>query len=188
MLSRGVKIIIIIGVCLALIGGIVYVFWQSNKSSDQKTTDGSTLTAEPTTTEIKIEPPKLTDEDISRNEAKNLVLMFAERFGTYSADADFSLLDELQNMMTTKFAGWINQTYKKKMQAEYTADSKYKSVTVEALAVNFENFSDSAATAMVSVRSTKKNNGAEPLETAEKLKIELTKSSDKWLISGAYWQ
>ena len=190
MLSRGVKIIIVVILSLAIIGILVYFFvTRLNLTPESKTeTPANSTQTVVEEKEITITPPEITEAEMTATQVKNLALMFTERFGTFSNTNDFAVLDDLQVMMTKSFASWFNTTYKKKLQAEYNGDTAYMNVTTEALAVNFEKQTDKSAAVMVTARRVKEVAGGEPQTFSQKLKLEFVKDNGDWLVNSAYWQ
>lgn len=196
MLSRGIKIIIVIILSFAIIGILIYFFIvKMNLLSKKPFSVSDSESPAPTVVEEKIEektvtiePPKVTEEEIAAIEVKNLALMFTERFGTFSNTNDFSDLDDLQPMMTKSFASWVNSSYKKKLQSEYNHNTSYINVTTEALAVNFEKQTSSLAEVMVTTRRVKEVVGGDSQTFFQKLKLEFIKQNNQWLVNSAYWQ
>lgn len=125
--------------------------------------------------------PELTGQQQSAIAAETLARTFAERFGSYRAPNDFSGVFDMQPFMTPSLQSWSKQ---------FIRDQSGQTVTVvtRALSVATQEYTDTAATLVVSTQRQENRSGQPTKEYKQDLKLQLQYQNGQWLIDAAYWQ
>ena len=115
---------------------------------------------------------------------KNRARDFVERFGSYSKDANYANLAELQPMITAPVAKWLEQyprTLKEKEPAGFIGVSTF---------VIIQNITKSDATsAEVMVSAQREETTTAGVNRYYKdILVKMVLVGDMWKVSGAYWQ
>ncbi|MFA5021873.1 MAG: hypothetical protein WC508_02245 [Patescibacteria group bacterium] len=122
---------------------------------------------------------------------KAIASTFAERFGSYSNEGNYSNLEALKDLMTDRMKAWA-QSYQASQQKPSTNDSiVYYGITTQALSVQISNFDQAVGTAeaiVVTQRQETKNNTTNPKVYYQNLKLQLLKTAAGWKVDAAEWQ
>lgn len=119
-------------------------------------------------------------ESAIKNQAKN----FVERFGSYSAAADFSNFEEIKPLATASLAAWLAD-YKKQLLAKQTLD--FLGITTKAISQKIISSDSNNALVMVSTQREEKTHSGSVVSYRDML-VKLVWQNNQWLIDGAYWQ
>lgn len=188
MLTKGHKIIIIIGAGVVAITIIIVLLVNSLKKPVDSTDQGPVdVTAPVEKQRVEYTPPAISSLEAEQQVVHNLSMTFAERFGTFSPDGGFVLIDELKPLMTEEFATWVGGQYKVQLAQEYAENTSFQGVKTEALAVNFDELTAESAKTTVTTKQYKKN-GDQSLTISRDLRLEFVNLEGQWLVSGAYWE
>ena len=116
--------------------------------------------------------------------ARNLAILFAERFGTYSSDAGSAYVDDLQGLMTVTMQAWTRQYLK--TQPRRTG---YFAITSEVASLETKLFSPEKKEAKFALVVNRSETGAENSgKYQQKADIELTQAaSGEWKVNSLYW-
>lgn len=120
---------------------------------------------------------------------KAVASTFAERFGSYSNQNNFSNLDDLSSLMTVKMKAWVDNY--KAAQAPVSADEPYYGVTTQAVAVKISSFDEDLGRAKIVVstqRQENKGSTVNPRVSYQDLELDLVKTGQGWKVDVAEWQ
>jgi len=120
---------------------------------------------------------------------KALAFTFAERFGSYSNEINFSNLDDLKDLMTIKMKAWVDG-YKKEKQVEVQGEQTYYGITTRALSAEITSFEEDLGRAEIIVKSRREESigtAENPRPFYQDLKLVLVKTGEGWKIDSADW-
>jgi len=196
-MSRRNKIIIAVIVAIVVLLIIIGLTWWLNMRQQPEggtvdTNQGLQIPAGlPNTPPGSVNTPEalLGEPELEAN-LKAIALTFAERFGSYSNQGNFSNLDDLRDIMTVRMKAWSdNYIATNKFLSEDGQD--YYGVTTKALSVQVVNFDDSLGRAEVMAttqRQEAKGSTINPQVFYQDLKLNLVDSGDGWKVDRAEWQ
>ncbi|OGY91594.1 MAG: hypothetical protein A3H70_03250 [Candidatus Komeilibacteria bacterium RIFCSPLOWO2_02_FULL_48_11] len=117
-------------------------------------------------------------------EARSLATFFIERFGTYSSDADFANIDDLQSFMTPAMRGWAERFKKSQPQSQ-----GYSAIVTEVASLATKSFAPLERRAVFDIIANRtESKGGQSEVYRQKATIELAQtSSGAWLVSSLYW-
>ncbi len=121
---------------------------------------------------------------------KAIAATFAERFGSYSNQGNFSNLDDLRDLMTVKMKAWV-ENFKLTQKTEAGDNVVYSGLTTKALSVKIVSFEESLGRAEVMVSTQKQEsigNTINPRVFYQDLKLQLVKTNEGWKVDSAEWQ
>ncbi len=138
--------------------------------------------------EVKYSLKELSQEEKARQEIKNFVSYFMERFGTYSNQTDLSNLTELRDMSTASFAKFL-AAYIDDIKTKYPYRQGYYGITTKVVVVDFEDFnpSDTRFRAVVETRR-REVQGDEIREFNQKAEVEVMQDGDEYKINRVFWR
>ncbi|MCX6778916.1 MAG: hypothetical protein NTU97_01650 [Candidatus Magasanikbacteria bacterium] len=126
--------------------------------------------------EVKVANTELTIKNVSKN--------FAERFGSYSLEANFSNFTEVMDLVTPTVAAWL-KTYPTDLLKKLPEG--FEGVSTMVLSQQIESSTVSQANLLVSTQREETVKGQTRLYYQD-MKVNLVLKGDKWLVDGAYWQ
>jgi hypothetical protein len=186
----------IIALVVAAIGFGVWLWWSKSQPTEQQTvktvdggnqTDGSVSQNLPSSTTPVLEP---TDNEVDNTSdaalpMRVLALTFAERYGTYSTDANFQNLKDISSVLTPSFWERISKLI---IQGQ-TADKSYYGVTTHALIAKVQQSAADGAVVTVSTQRQEQFSRVGEVQLSyQTLKVVLEKVKGSWLVDGASWQ
>ncbi len=138
--------------------------------------------------EVKYSLKELSQEEKLKQEIKNFVSYFVERFGTYSNQTDLSNLTELKDMSTASFAKFLD-TYINDIKTKYPYRQGYYGITTKVVVVDFEDFNpaDTRFRAVVETRR-KEVRGDESREFNQKAEVEVIQDGEGYKINRVFWR
>lgn len=191
-------LIIIIGV-LALVAVIYFMFFYNSAPTEQPVAEEKSpaennainlpVTEEKKTAVINIiEPPR--PEEITADDLKRMAASFAERFGSYSNQANYGNIKDLKIFMSSSMKEWADDYIQKEI-AKNTDKSIYYGVTAKAAGTEVISFDETAGTAEILVNTQKRiasgvMNNAETSQ--ENILIKYVKENKAWKVNSAIWQ
>jgi hypothetical protein len=206
MSQRNKIIIIIVGALLifGLFVAIVFDLFPSKEEPQQEETaqvevdlsfleDEETLLPEDSIFDASnrdefesLAPGVIGEESISalEREAQDLAEFFIERFGTYSSDAQYAYIDDLEGFMTQEMQAWTESF---KQQQPKTRG--YFAITSDIATINTETFSLSSQEAEFSVllnRTQESGNAVDQYQQQATVNLEQNRQGT-WKVSGVYW-
>jgi hypothetical protein len=135
------------------------------------------------TAESPVKEPKL------EANLKATAFTFAERFGSYSNQGNFSNLDDLRVLMTTRMKAWTDNY--KASQKTTAEGATYYGITTQALSVQISEFDESLGRAEIiatTQRREAKGSTVNPKIFYQDLKLQLVKTGEGWKVDSAVWQ
>lgn len=121
---------------------------------------------------------------------KAIAATFAERFGSYSNEGNFSNLEALRSLMTIKMKAWVDN-YEAGQRAKAARQTPYYGVTSQALSTQITSFDQALGRAEATVATQRQENQGttnNPRVYYQSLKLQLAKTGDTWQIDSAAWQ
>ena len=120
---------------------------------------------------------------------KAVALSFAERFGSYSIQGNFSNLDALNDLMTVRMKTWVDN-YKAEQETG-TAELPYYGISTLGLSTEILTFEEGLGRAEVLVstqRQETRGNTVNPRIFYQNIKLQLVKTGEEWKVDAAEWQ
>ena len=115
--------------------------------------------------------------------ARNLAILFAERFGTYSSDAGSAYVDDLQGLMTATMQTWTKQYLKSQPQR-----AGYFAITAEVATLEAKLFTAGKEAQFALVVNRSETGTGSLGKYQQKADIELTQpASGEWKVNSLYW-
>ena len=187
------NIIIIIAAVIALVLIIILVWWLFFLRRPQP------APANPSAIEVPVTLPQASSglanesqspvfEPALESSLKAMALTFAERFGSYSNQSNFSNLDALRDLMTVRMKIWADSYQASQAGIE---DAAYYGVTTQALSAQITAFEESLGQAEIVVttqRQEAKVSTVNPRVFYQDLKLQLVKTGEGWKVDSAEWQ
>lgn len=187
-LTRGHKIVIIVLIGAILIGIAIYLLYREFNPSEPEVLIDLPPGGAAEQRVIQYEPPTLNETDKAKNTIRNLSLLFAERFGTYSNQNNDQSFVELEKFMTEGFYNWTTTQYQDKLGQEFSNSGNYSAILTQALAVEFKSLTDNNAQVSVTTLRTKNSLGSDSLKYYQDLQLDFVKINNSWRIDAAYWE
>jgi len=196
-MSRRNKIIIALVVAIVVILIILGIFWWLNKIRQQEALSGVNSNQGLQIPEVLPQASAgLPEESQSlvqglelETTLKALAFTFAERFGSYSNEVNFSNLDDLKDLMTIKLKAWVDN-YKKEKQVQIQGEQTYYGITTKALSAEITSFEEDLGRAEIIVKTRReeaKGSAINPRPFYQDLQLGLVKTGDGWKIDTADW-
>jgi hypothetical protein len=190
-------IIIIIGI-LALVAVIYFMFFYSPTPTEQpaagekapveNNTANLPVTEEKKTAVINIiEPPR--PEEITADDLKRMAASFAERFGSYSNQANYGNIKDLKIFMSSSMKEWADDYIQKEI-AKNADKSIYYGTTTKAAGTEVISFNETAGVAEILVNTQRRTasgvmNNAETSQ--QDILIKYVKEKGAWKVNSAKW-
>lgn len=121
---------------------------------------------------------------------KILAASFAERFGSFSNQADFGNIRDLKILMSQKMVDWAD-TFIQSEISKKNSSSIYYGVTTKAVFENVKEFNANQGTASVLVSTQRKEStGTTNNSTrfAQDILLNFVRKNGAWKVDSAYWQ
>lgn len=136
--------------------------------------------------DISKEKPHVTNA----TDLEKIGMSFAERFGSYSNQSNYSNFEDLKIFMTDNMKDWVD-SYVASLKKGSAPSTSYAGQETRALSAQASSFDDKAGTALVVVTvarslSTDQVGGGTP--QAAKLDLNFKKIDGRWLVDKAYWE
>ncbi len=116
---------------------------------------------------------------------------FAERFGSYSNQSNYTNLDDLDSFMTNSMSNWVQQTYKAELQKQNPNIDIYYALETKAISSEVLNLDEGAGKAEIRIKTQRqefKNDINNPRIFYQDIILNLVKQNDAWKVDGAFWQ
>lgn len=123
------------------------------------------------------------------SELRRLASAFAERFGSFSTQADFENILDLKAFMTTSMQAWADG-YVEDAREDQDADAAYAGTTTRALSAQIESLDEDAGTATVLVRTQRRASQGTTLAAEvyyQDIRFTFRKVSGTWKADSANW-
>ncbi|MBN2853928.1 hypothetical protein JXK06_00095 [Patescibacteria group bacterium] len=137
--------------------------------------------------------PNLNNEDphtFNETDLEKRAKAFAERFGSYSNQSNYSNFSDLEIFMTKSFADW-SKSYVEELRDNAPSYKTYYGITTRALGVEIIDFDESKGRAEINVltersESSDNINNLEPYQ--QEITLKFNKIGSDWLVDAAYWE
>jgi hypothetical protein len=126
----------------------------------------------------------------SATDLEKIGMSFAESFGSYSNQSEYSNFTGLKIFMTDNMKAWVD-TYIVDLKKSSAASTGYSGWETRALTANASGFDDQAGTALIIVtveRSTSTEQIGGGVPQIAKLDLTFKKVNNDWLVDRAYWE
>lgn len=145
----------------------------------------TTVTSIPKT--YKASQPKTTagEEDI-----KQIAASFAERFGSYSNQSDFSNIEDLKLFMSRRMRNWADD-YVKELRVKSGKSDIYYGITTKAVSVETKSFEASSGRAQILVKTQRREATGTTNNASNKyadILISFIKENGAWKVDEARWE
>lgn len=115
---------------------------------------------------------------------------FAERFGSYSNQSNYSNFSDLEIFMTKSFIDW-SKSYVEQLRENAPSYEVYYGISTRALTTELISFDEATGQAEINVltersESSANNGDLEPYQ--QKILLKFNKISNDWLVDAAYWE
>jgi hypothetical protein len=130
------------------------------------------------------------EANMTQTELSRLAASFAERFGSYSSESDFSNITDLKVFMTEEMQPWADK-YRAELQAKYEKQDEYYGVNTRAVSVKSDLYDAEGGRADFTVITQRSETyGAKaPTVRYENMIIRMRKVSEQqWKVDYAKWE
>ena len=126
-----------------------------------------------------------------KDDIKRMASSFAERFGTYSNQSDFSNILDLKIFMTREMQRWADSYVMDNRSIPQSADIYY-GITTRSVAGELIEFDDELGSAKVVVSTRRQEARADRSNVSDifnqQIEVELKKENGAWKIDQAFWK
>lgn len=200
-MNRTLKIVFVSFIGLAFLAGIIGAVMMSlgfgevapgntNGSNANRILPPSEEGIGTNVTIANVSPPSAnTSSPTGEAAARELAIVFAERFGSFSNQTDYENIENLKGFMTSRMQEWADG-YVAQGRATTDASAPYYGITTSAVAAEKVSFDDSAGTAEYLVSAKRHEvNSANSTDTTfdQQLRVRLAFSDDAWKVDEAVW-
>lgn len=121
--------------------------------------------------------------DLER-EARDLAEFFVARLGTYSSDAKFSYIQDLQGYMTPSMLKFVNSGRDNQPERD-----NFFAVATDVSSSQIKSFSPAARAAQVALIASRTETGSNGTDTYQQnVDVDLQQNSQgEWLVNGVFW-
>lgn len=195
--------IFIIGSALIIvivIAVFLYIFNQRQKAANQNTTPTQTeadanklrqeaLSNKPATQYNSFNQTAEDNRAWNSEDLRKLAMSFAERFGSYSNQSDYSNIAESKIWMTAKMQEWADD-YIVSLRNQNKDNSVYYGITTAKVSGEVQKFDDKAGTAEIMITTQRREviGTSEPKVFSQNILIVFEKVKGEWKVASATWQ
>jgi flagellar basal body-associated protein FliL len=158
------------------------------QSKATTTAQQQVATSAPITKTINVKT--YTPDDLSKDQLMRLAASFAERYGSYSNQANYQNMLDLKIFMTASFQQATDDSIRQ-MAAKNTDHRVYYGITAKAVSQKVLQFDNAAGTAKVSISTQRREaTGTTDNFTAypQDILISFVKQAGAWEVDNAVWQ
>lgn len=126
----------------------------------------------------------------NETDLKKRAKAFAERFGSYSNQSNYSNFSDLEIFMTKSFADWA-KSYVEQLRESAPSYEVYYGISTRALTTELISFNEITGQAEVNVlteRSESSADGGDLEPYQQKILLKFNKLANDWLVDAAYWE
>ena len=183
--KRKIIIISLVIIILIILVVLLILFWPFGKKPVEVTPEEQTT---PVTNQIEQLPPpgskRVEDEKNYPLGLEPLAMSYAERFASYSSDANFKNLEDLVTLSTSKMQSFINNF----IATSEIGSNGYEAVEAKALNSQLIFLKDNDSVLVISLQLTKFSGDKANFTTDYgKLELRAVKSGDEWKIDEVKW-
>jgi hypothetical protein len=193
-------ILFFVGLLLAILVFFLLSFFKKTPTDGDTSSAGNpnvikpvqpatTTASVPVTSVIKKTVPVSTVKKITKNDVGKMAASFAERFGTYSNQANFSNMLDLKIFMSRNMQTWSDGYVAKQSKKN---NDIYYGITTKAVTTEILDFNNESGQASVLVQTRRleamMTTGNTSRTFNQDILIKLIKENDAWKIDSAYWR
>ncbi len=140
-----------------------------------------------------IEKTTIVKRDIPLGQAslERMARSFAERFGSFSNQSNFSNVTDLKMVMSSNMQNWAD-SYIEKNKKSNVANDVYYGLTTKALSTEVQKFDDKVGKATILVETRRRETIGTTSNASklfnQKILITFVKENQAWRVDSAYWQ
>ncbi len=130
------------------------------------------------------------DHIFNKTDLEKRAKAFAERFGSYSNQSNYSNFSDLEIFMTKSFADW-SKAYVEQLRETAPSYEVYYGISTRALTTELISFNETSGQAEINVlteRSESSANGGDLEPYQQKILLKFNKLGNDWLVDAAYWE
>lgn len=144
-------------------------------------------TSSQSTTQVVKKPVPVTPKKITQVDVEKMAISFAERFGTYSNQANFSNMLDLKLFMSRAMQVWADEYVSKQTKS----NNIYYGITTKGVTAKTIDFSDEDGKASILVQTRRREatitTGNMSKIFNQDITINLIKEDGAWKTDSAYW-
>ncbi len=200
MIDRRYLGILIITTGVLLLIGIIYIIFIYKFTSPLPAEEVQNTVSEPPENKVLPPPEKatftaepaknLSPEEVKQEDIKRMAASFAERFGSFSNQSNYSNIEDLEMFMTENMRSWAEQ-YIKEVTSKRDDASIYYGITTMAVSETAKTYDDDVGTAEILVRTKRREATGTTANASyfyQDILISFKKESGAWKVDSAYWQ
>lgn len=141
---------------------------------------------------IEEEPAEIFQENntVDKDDLKRMAASFAERFGSYSNQSNYSNIVDLRIFMSKKMVAWAENFIREQRQKSET--NLYYGITTKAINEEVLDFDEDAGSASVLVQTRRREANGTINNVSnffnQNITINFTKENGMWKVDSAIWQ
>lgn len=143
-----------------------------------------------TKTENKTKTTETTKPEFGRQDLLRLAASFAERFGTYSNQSNFSNILGLKMFMSRRMKSWVDSYIREHRQVQ-TDNSIYYGITTKAVSQELKDYDDDLGRAVVLVKTRRREASGSISNVSDTFSqdilINFIKENGAWKVDSANW-
>ena len=194
MISLRTRIFIVVSLVVLLILGIsLFLLWRSKQpvtlatpvvSQPGITTDqtGNGANPLPVTDLSKAKVGKTSSIEVQQKAVQNLAKIFVERYNTFSTEAKYQNIIDLQPLVTTKYWQLLSAKIPKQIPVNVSSIANY----TQAFSADISAWSEKQATVDLKVKVTEEKNGV-ATNHDQQATVVLVKQDNNWLVDSFVW-
>jgi len=186
-------------IIMIVIAVFMYIFNQKQKAANQAVIPAQTevdanklreeaLSNKPET-QYAFDAAAEANRTLNSEDLRKMALSFAERFGSYSNQADYGNIEDLKIFMTPKMQDWADD-YVANLRQQGKDNAAYYGITSVAISGEVNQFDDKAGAAEILVTTQRREMAgtSEAKVFSQNILIVFEKIKGEWKASSATWQ
>lgn len=135
----------------------------------------------------EVRPAEATTEEKANAAVFVVAKSFAEIYGTYSNQSNFSNLEGATGLITSNYRTEI-ESFLRQARANFKPEPAYKGVTTLAINTVVESLDEASGAARVTVKTQRQESGGTATTVKyQDIKLDLLKEGGRWLVNRAEW-
>lgn len=120
---------------------------------------------------------------------KKIAMAFAERFGSFSNQSNYSNIEDLRIFMTTSMGDWA-EGYLAKLKEEKSNNGDYYGIITKAISAEVEEFDKTKGTAKIVITNRRQETNGRIASDYynQELTLNMAKEDGAWKADSAIWQ
>jgi len=183
-------LIITVFIIIVILAVVAWLLWQQFNQEDEPIVNENINQAVNTgvvvvNVNVNTGTPLINEENVEDLEISRVAILFAERFGSFSTEANYQNILDLKEYMTSKMWSWAENYVAK--QRLSSSDDTFYGVTTKVLTTSVESQSDSRAELTLSTQR-KETTVGESASYIQDITISMRNIEDNWKVDEATWQ